>query len=141
MKKIIVLLLFVTTLFSCSSDDESPFKDYKGKWILTQMTGMTANSQTTGSDMEWQEFYILNANGTFKKSREKDGFVIEITGTYNWINSSKSTVLILTYSIDSEIIGSCSSELKEELNFQSENVLLSTWQQCDGPGLKYEKEH
>jgi hypothetical protein len=33
MKKIIVLLLFVTTLFSCSSDDESPFKDYKGKWI------------------------------------------------------------------------------------------------------------
>jgi hypothetical protein len=45
----------------------------------------------------------------------------------------------LTYSIDSDIIGSCSSELKEELNFQSENVLLSTWQQCDGPGLKYEK--
>jgi hypothetical protein len=37
----------------------------------TQMTGMTANSQTTGSDMEWQEFYLLNANGTFKKSREK----------------------------------------------------------------------
>jgi hypothetical protein len=29
--------------------------------------------------------------------------------------------------------------IKEELNFQSENVLLSTWQQCDGPGLKYEK--
>jgi hypothetical protein len=51
------------------------------------MTGMTANSQTTGSDMEWQEFYLLNANGTFKKSR-KNGFVIEIT-TYNWINSSK----------------------------------------------------
>jgi hypothetical protein len=34
----------------------------------------------------------------------------------------------LTYSIDSDIIGSCSSELKEELNFQSENVLLSTQQ-------------
>jgi hypothetical protein len=33
--------------------------------------GMTANSQTTGSDMEWQEFYLLNANGTFKKSRKK----------------------------------------------------------------------
>jgi hypothetical protein len=38
------------------------------------MTGMTANSQTTGSDMEWQEFYLLNANGTFKKSREKMDF-------------------------------------------------------------------
>jgi hypothetical protein len=62
---------FCNDSLSCSSDDESPFKDYKGKWILTQMTGMTANSQTTGSDMEWQEFYLLNANGTFKKSREK----------------------------------------------------------------------
>jgi hypothetical protein len=140
MKKIIVLLFFVTALFSCSSDDESPFKDYKGKWILTQMTGMTANSQTTGSEMQWQEFYVLDANGTFTKSREKDGFVIEITGTYSQINSSTGTVLLFTYSINSDIIGSCSSELKEELNFLSENVLLSTWQQCDGPGLKYEKE-
>jgi hypothetical protein len=140
MKKIIVLLFFVTALFSCSSDDESPFKDYKGKWILTQMTGMTANSKTTGSEMQWQEFYVLDANGTFTKSREKDGFVIEITGTYSQINSSTGTVLLFTYSINSDIIGSCSSELKEELNFLSENVLLSTWQQCDGPGLKYEKE-
>jgi hypothetical protein len=140
MKKIIVLFFFVTALFSCSSDDESPFKDYKGKWILTQMTGMTANSQTTGSEMQWQEFYVLDANGTFTKSREKDGFVIEITGTYSQINSSTGTVLLFTYSINSDIIGSCSSELKEELNFLSENVLLSTWQQCDGPGLKYEKE-
>jgi hypothetical protein len=47
---------FCNDSLSCSSDDESPFKDYKGKWILTQMTGMTANSQTTGSDMEWQNF-------------------------------------------------------------------------------------
>jgi hypothetical protein len=140
MKKIIVLLFFVTALFSCSSDDESPFKDYKGKWILTQMTVMTANSQTTGSEMQWQEFYVLDANGTFTKSREKDGFVIEITGTYSQINSLTGTVLLFTYSINSDIIGSCSSELKEELNFLSENVLLSTWQQCDGPGLKYEKE-
>jgi hypothetical protein len=55
-------------------------------------------------------------------------------------DSSNRTVLLFTYSINSDIIGSCSSELKEELNFLSENVLLSTWQQCDGPGLKYEKE-
>jgi hypothetical protein len=41
----------------------------------------------------------------------------------------------LTYSIDSEIIGSCSSEFKR-IKFQSENVLLNTWQQCDGPGFE-----
>jgi hypothetical protein len=44
------------------------------------MTGMTANSQTTGSDMEWQEFYLLNANGTFKNSM--------LMTWNNWINSS-----------------------------------------------------
>jgi hypothetical protein len=32
--------------------------------------GMTANSQTTGSDMEWQEFYLLN-NGTFKNLEKR----------------------------------------------------------------------
>jgi hypothetical protein len=46
-------ITFCNDSLSCSSDDESPFKDYKGKWILTQMTG---SSQTTGSDMEWQNF-------------------------------------------------------------------------------------
>jgi hypothetical protein len=30
------------------------------------LTGMTANSQTTGSDMEWQEFYLLNATEPLK---------------------------------------------------------------------------
>jgi hypothetical protein len=33
--------------------------------------GMTANSQTTGSDMQWQEFYLLNANGTFKNLEKR----------------------------------------------------------------------
>jgi hypothetical protein len=28
--------------------------------------GNDSKLQTTGSDMEWQEFYLLNANGTFK---------------------------------------------------------------------------
>jgi hypothetical protein len=64
------------------------------------MTG-SKHSQTTGSDMQWQEFYVLDANGTFKKSRKKDGFVIEIQGTYRLI---LQVLMILTYSIDSEIL-------------------------------------
>jgi hypothetical protein len=46
------------------------------------MTGMTANSQTTGSDMEWQNFIYWTPTEPLK-NLEKDGFVIEITGTYN----------------------------------------------------------
>jgi hypothetical protein len=71
MRKIIILFLFLATLLSCSNNDVSTSKDYQGKWQLTQMTGRTANSETTGSNMEWQESYLLNADGTFKKSREK----------------------------------------------------------------------
>ncbi len=33
------------------------------------MAGMMVNSETTGPEMEWQEYYILNENGTFFKSR------------------------------------------------------------------------
>jgi hypothetical protein len=139
MRKIIILFLFLATLLSCSNNDVSTSKDYQGKWQLTQMTGRTANSETTGSNMEWQESYLLNADGTFKKSREKNGVVTQIYGTYSLVNSSNGNIVQFTYSIESEIIGSCSSQLKEEMHFQSESIFFSNWQQCDGPGLKYEK--
>jgi hypothetical protein len=141
MKKFIILFLVVTTFFSCSSDDVRPFTDYQGKWELTQMTGRTANSEITGSAMEWQEFYLLDANGTFIKSRKQNGIVTEISGTFSLIKSSNSNALQLTYKSESEIIGSCFSGLKEEMHFQSEKVFVSTWQQCDGPGLKYERKY
>ena len=141
MKKITLLFLFLATLLSCSSNDISTSKDYQEKWQLTQMTGRMANSETTGSNMEWQEFYLLNANGTFTKSREKNKVVTQISGTYRLVNSSNGNILQFTYSSESEIIGSCSSLLKEEMYFQSENIFFSNWQQCDGPGLKYEKEY
>jgi len=47
--------------------------------------------------------------------------------------------LELTYENDSEIIGSCYGNLKEELYFKANNSLSSTWQNCDGPGLEYKK--
>jgi hypothetical protein len=89
--------------------------------------------------MEWQEFYVLDSNGTFKKSRERNGVITEISGSYSLSQTANGTSLLLSYKSDSEIIGSCSSALKEELYFESESLLFSTWQQCDGPGLKYEK--
>ena len=139
MKKFSLLLLAVITLFSCSNDDENPTEYPEGKWVLTQMTGRMPNSETTGANMEWQEFYVLNGDGTFKKSRKKNGVTTEISGTYIVGTSASNTSLELTYTVENEIIGSCSSKLKEELHFQSASVLISNWQQCDGPGLKYEQ--
>jgi hypothetical protein len=81
------------------------------------MTGNRSNTETTAAKMEWQEFYLLKANGTFNKSREKKGVVTQISGTYIVVYSTSNTSLKLSYSIENEIIGSCYSELKEELNF------------------------
>jgi hypothetical protein len=89
--------------------------------------------------MEWQEFYLLNPNGSFIKSRNRKGIITEISGTYKVVNSPTENLLTLTYSSESQIIGSCTSNVKEELHFNSENILVSSWQTCDGPGLKYEK--
>jgi hypothetical protein len=139
MKKNTFFVLFIITLFSCSKEAASTATAYQGKWKLTQMTGMMANSETSGSTMEWQEFYVLDSNGRFKKSRERNGVITEISGSYSLSQTANGTSLLLSYKSDSEIIGSCSSALKEELYFESESVLFSTWQQCDGPGLKYEK--
>ena len=140
MNKSSVFFALLLTFFSCSSDDQSSVNDYQGKWELTQMTGSIPNSETTGSEMEWQEFYVLNADGTFKKSRERNGIVTEISGTYTFVNSANENLLEFTYNSESEIIGTCYSDLKkEEMHFQSENIFLSNWEQCDGPGLKYRK--
>jgi hypothetical protein len=115
-------------------------KNYQGKWKLTQMTGSIPNSETTGSEMEWQEFYLLNTDGSFKKSRERNGILTEISGTYKVVNSSNENLLEFIYASENEIIGTCYSDiLKEEMYFQSESILISNWEQCDGPGLKYEK--
>lgn len=139
MKKLNILFVSLIVLFSCSNDDQNSQKNYQGKWKLTQMSGNLQNSETTGSDMEWQEFYILNADGTFKKTRDRNGVIKDVSGTYNLIKSSNEMYLELVFNNESEIIGSCSSNLKEEMLFQSENTFSSTWQNCDGPGLKYEK--
>lgn len=82
---------------------------------------------------------LFKTDGTFQKSRDRNGVITEISGTFNLINSSNERLLELIYNNESEIIGSCYSDLKEEMVFQSENTLSSTWRYCDGPGLEYEK--
>lgn len=140
MKKLNILLASLIVLFSCSNEDQNLYKKYQGKWELTQMSGNFPNSETTGSDMEWQEFYLLNTDGTFKKTRERNGVVTEATGRYHLVNSSNENLIEFVYQSQNEIIGSCYPDIpKEEMHFQSNNILLSNWEQCDGPGLKYEK--
>jgi len=139
MKNLIIISLLICTLFSCTKADEFDIKQYPQKWQLIKMTGQIPNSETTGTNMEWQEFYLLNSDSTFIKSRERDGILTEEYGSFSFEDLSDGKYLVLTYETDNTIIGNCTSELKEVLVLESNKSLVGTWSACDGPGLEYER--
>ena len=130
------------SLISCSNEDTNPplVLDYYGKWQLTEMSGSVINSVTTGPKMYWQEFYVFNTDGTFVKTRIKDNTTTTASGTFSVVKTSDETHLELTYSESSVLVGSCYGNLKEDLFINNNNLLVSTWQNCDGPGLVYQKK-
>ncbi|MDO8315949.1 MAG: hypothetical protein Q7T12_00305 [Flavobacterium sp.] len=140
MKNQIILVVFLTLFNSCSKETVTiDNSGYYGKWNLVAMTGSIPNSEVTGAAMAWQEFYLFNANGTFTKTREANSVKITLSGTYTTTNQSDGISFELTYPNDSEIIGSCFGNQKEVLFLTTNNSLSSTWNFCDGPGLKYKK--
>lgn len=138
MKKIIFILSCSILLLSCLDNDETVSEEDSQIWQLTKMTGSISNSETTGGNMDWQEFYLLNSDGTFLKSREQNNVLIEISGTYTYENISEEKFIVFSYQSESPIIGNCTLELKEYLIVR-ENKLIGTWSACDGPGLEYEQ--
>ncbi|WP_242922010.1 hypothetical protein [Pontibacter liquoris] len=139
MKQLLLGALLLCILFSCKKEDGFDFAQYPQKWQLVKMAGQIPNSETTGANMAWQEFYLLRADGTFKKSRERNGQVTEASGTYTIVTLADSKYLKLTYESDNSLIGSCTQEPTEELAFRPDNKLISSWQACDGPGLEYSR--
>lgn len=141
MKKYVLFSMTIGILLSCSNDDDDLNLESEiiGNWELIEMTGSTPNSETVGDEMEWQETYYLNDDETFLKSRDRDGVITQASGTYDFINNSKGPLLELTFDSESEIIGSCTSNTKETMSIQSGTIFLSSWKNCDGPGLRYKK--
>jgi hypothetical protein len=110
------------------------------KWQLIQMTGNIANDPpVTGSNMDWQEWYILYPNHSFTKTRVRDKVTTSASGSYAMVTSSDGQYLELSYPTNNNLIGNCSAEPKEFLVIKSEDELASTWSACDGPGLLYKK--
>jgi hypothetical protein len=141
MKIQIVYLLIIGLLGSCSSDDNTNNSELvlTGNWKLIEMTGSVPNSETSGAEMEWQETYRFESDGSFQKSRTREGETIEASGTFNWIENSDERILELSYNQESIIIGSCYQNNTETMVFQSDTVFYSSWMACDGPGLTYKK--
>lgn len=136
------IFLSALFLFVCcvDTDDEILTDSVFGKWKLVRMSASLIGSESTGDNMDWQEFYIFNTDSTFFRSQTKNGATIEENGIF----SSKVLVndrpyLSLNYPKDRKLAGSCYGNDKEELVFSLKDVLSSTWQACDGPGLDYQK--
>jgi hypothetical protein len=133
---------------SCSSKEDNPqdlvaklrSEKFPQKWQLVSMKGNIANMPPqTGSKMDWQEFYLLNADGTVSETREREGVTKTITGNYSFKSIGKENFLKITYTSDSDIIGNCYETPTEELFIKSDDRFESTWLACDGPGLVYDR--
>jgi hypothetical protein len=83
-----------------------------------------------------RNLFILNDNSTLLSLEPE--MVILGTGTYKITIIPKLILNLL--SSQSDIIGSCYGNL-EELYFDTADVLVSTWQNCDGPRLEYRKQN
>jgi hypothetical protein len=135
MKNSVLIALLIFTLISCTKNKD---EDFPQKWQLIKMFGgQIGYYENTGTDMAWQEYYLLNSNGTFIKHRERSGKVIEASGTFTFKNKSDSKYFYLTYNSGAQFIGSCYSNNLEMLFLGSGNNLFNTWSDCDGPGLEY----
>lgn len=144
MKSNVMFLAIIILFFACNDVQLDPNEQQSiavenQQWKLVRMTGSTMNSETTGSDMEWQETYTLSENGTFTKTRERDSSILQAIGTYQVVELSDGPYFEFTYSERSSLIGNCTGDLKELLSFR-ENALIGTWWACDGPGLEYKKD-
>jgi hypothetical protein len=144
------MLLF----FSCgSNEDPSKEKDLvtldlrvgpepcAERWLLVSMTGNIADAPAmTGSDMPWQQWYILHDDHSFIKVRLKDSVLTQATGMYDTLQERdyNRSYVEFVYDSDNDLIGNCSKEPKEWLLIFDKG-LSGTWNMCDGPGLFYEK--
>lgn len=145
MKKITALLVCIVLLLSCSSDDDyglesTQFVYAEQQWTLVKMTGSFQNSETTGSEMEWQEYYTFSPEGTFVKSRTVDEVVYEATGSFEVIefDNDPNHYLELTYQTGNALVGNCTGDYKELLMYRNSTMISSLWMACDGPGLDYQ---
>jgi hypothetical protein len=130
----------VVSLISCNREDGFDPDLYPQKWQLVKIYYGIVNSESTGDDLEWQEYYILYKNNSFTKSRLQEGVLYEATGTFKYVNSEEGEYLELSYPVDSGIISNCSEEPVERLLVKSDDYIIgNSWLACDGPGLEYKR--
>ena len=138
-----ILLILTTALVLSCSDDESKTADLKTpveeplRLELIGMSGQMRNSETTGEEMQWQEYFLLKKQMNFEKVHLEDGAEVKSTGTFEieMINGDK--YLKFTHDTKNKAYGNCTGDKVELLRYTNSNELKGSWSACDGPGLFY----
>ncbi|WP_165395235.1 hypothetical protein [Flagellimonas allohymeniacidonis] len=135
MRLFTVTVLAFSLVMSC--EEEELFDGIYQEWTLVKMTGQMPMDEKTGDDMDWQEEYVLMADGTFVKTRLQDGGRSQSNGEYDVVIGDNFRYMQFTHESDHKIIGNCFPNPVELLLFTSDRKLIGTWESCDGPGLEY----
>jgi hypothetical protein len=140
MKNVLVLFLSLLSLAACQKEDvaEPTVSAYPQTWQLVKSTSSWTRTVLTGSALPWQEKYVFQADSTFTKTRQTGDQTAEARGTFSVRTYPSGQYAILTYSQESNLIGSCTSRsLKESLALRANDTIRGEWEGCDGPRLEY----
>lgn len=117
-----------------------PSTAYPQTWQLVKSTSSWTNTVRTGAALLWQETYVFQADSTFIKTRQQEGKRAVAHGTFSVRTSASGPYTILTYNAANDLMGTCTpTELKEYLFFKPNDVLVNSWEACDGPRLEYQQ--
>ena len=146
MRKLLTIL-FIAPFLSCSIETDEPVvPNIVGEWVLVQTWGQFRGSEQTGAEMPFQETYQFNEDGSFVKTRVRDGEELEARGTYHlpetgWTVHGEAIIAFIEVEHESEnpLLANCTSTLTEHLYLTTSGKLKSTHEACDGLGVLYEK--
>ena len=82
MKEKVFILLVMLILNSCSDDKENrelqnlSFNEFPQEWELVKITGSIPGYEITNDEIEMQEIYVFESDGSFSKTRiERSSFL------------------------------------------------------------------
>lgn len=142
MFRLLFFSFMLLSLSSCTDDNNTATTNLVHETAtvrlnLVKMSGQIRNSETTGAEMAWQEYYILGPEMQFTKVRERDGQTLKSEGTFDIVMINSDKYLQFTHDSDGELVGNCTGDTVELLMYTTSDSVQSSWQSCDGPGLYY----
>jgi hypothetical protein len=152
MRKLSLLTLLLALCFtSCNQDDKEPEFNVLGYWTLIDMKSSWAVDEMP-MDIDFEEKYIFNDDGTFIKFSNKIkgmGELLQVPmqalGKYQKLDEAHTNPDVvhtfeLIFETNPQMAANCGEGNMEVVTITRDNKLINmTWAACDGPGYIYSK--